>query len=148
MLPDDRGACLQGFQFTEQSLWEASKASGDAESSSPSFANYQIFERELSRQLMALLDSSKSVKPALSLAEQFKRLGAKHFRTKEVLGKLVEAGQIQLAIHWAGQSGHDMQVGHLFCMHALFDHLLFDLLSRSFCPWQCCNHAPPSAWRA
>lgn len=120
MLPDDRGACLQGFQFTEQSLWEASKSSGDAESSSPSFANYQIFERELSRQLLALLDSSKSVKPAMSLAEQFKKLGAKHFRTKEVLGKLVEAGQIQLAIHWAGQSGHDMQVGHLFCMHALF----------------------------
>ena len=114
---DDRCACLQGFRFTEQSLWEASQASGDAVSSSPSFANSQEFEQTLSRQLLALLDSSKSVKPAMSLAEQFKELSTKYFRTKEVLGKLVEAGQIQLAIHWASRWGHDMQVGKVL-VHA------------------------------
>lgn len=120
----DCHACQQGFQFTEQSLWEASQASENAVPASPKFATYKEFQRELARRLLALLDSSKSMKPALSMAEQFGELSAEYFQTKEVLEKLVAAGQIQLAMQWAAQSGREMQVDFMLQTHVLMHALV------------------------
>lgn len=70
----------------------------------------QVFEDELSKRLLGLLDSSKSVNPAMTLAKHFGGVGCKYFQTEEVLSKLVEAKQIALAVDLAANSGHQMQV--------------------------------------
>lgn len=102
--------CMQGFRFTEQSLWDASQASADTMQGMPSHCSFQQFEQELCKRLMVLLDSSKSSKPAIAMLKQFRDIAVKHFQTEEVLRKLVDMKQIDLAIDWAAQSGHDLQV--------------------------------------
>ncbi|CAL8463132.1 g2666 [Coccomyxa elongata] len=100
----------QGFCCTEESLWEASQASADTMQGMPSCSTFQQFEQEICKRLLVLLDSSKSSKPAISLLKQFKEIAVKYFHTEEVLRRLVDAKQIDLAIDWATQSGHDLQV--------------------------------------
>lgn len=109
--PNIRGCtCMQGFCFTEESLWEASQASADTMQGMPSCSSFQRFEQEICKRLLVLLDSSKSSKPAISLLKQFKQIAVKYFYNEEVLRRLVDAKQIDLAIAWATQSGHDLQV--------------------------------------
>ncbi|BDA47863.1 probable exonuclease mut-7 homolog at C-terminar half [Coccomyxa sp. Obi] len=100
----------QGFRFTEQILWEASQFSSDTTQGVPSCCSFQQFEQELSKRLLVLLDSSKSSKPAISMLKQFREIAVKYFQTEEVLCRLVDAKQIDLAIDWAAHSGHDLQV--------------------------------------
>lgn len=97
------------MDFSEQSLWQATQACAGSESA-PSFANFENFEAELAMRIFALLDNSKTMSPATVTAMQFRSLAPKYIKSKEVIVKLVDWGQLSLAKDWAGCCGHSLQV--------------------------------------
>ncbi len=104
----------QGLDFSENSLWEATQAIG-ASQAAPSFETFEKFEAELARRIFALLETTKTMSPAMVTAMQFRSLASTYFQTKEVMEKLVDAGQLSLAKDWAQCCKHELQVISFSC---------------------------------
>ena len=105
------------MEFSEESLWEAGQTC-DSRETAPMFASFEEFEKELARRILGFLDCTKTMLPAMITAMQFRSLASKHLQSEEVIEKLVDAGQVSLAIEWALGCERQIKVP----LHASFTH--------------------------